>query len=238
MKVLTTLFLALVFCSMSVQAETVRKFEATAYCLKGITRSGRTVGPGVVAVDPRIIPLGSIVEILSPSIVSGTYIAADTGKVIKGSIIDIWLPTYRDAINFGRRQITVRIVPRNATSTYQELVKRVGMKYVRGGTGKSGYDCSGLVWSVFGSSGGFPRLRARDMWFRFPKPEPSTPVFGTLVFFNKLKHVGIMRDADTFFHASVSKGVTISKMTPYWRSRLVGFRALPQQCEQKNTLTF
>jgi cell wall-associated NlpC family hydrolase len=42
-----------------------------------------------------------------------------------------------------------------------------------------------------------------------------------------LKHVGIVRDANTFFHASSSKGVTISEFAGYWEKRITGFRRAP-----------
>lgn len=59
-----------------------------------------------VAVDPRVIPLGSRVEINGVS-----YIADDTGGAIKGNRIDVRVKDYKTAIKFGRRKLTVVVYP-------------------------------------------------------------------------------------------------------------------------------
>lgn len=87
-------------------------FEATAYNLIGTTRSGVPSGPGKVAVDPNVIPLGTRLYIEStdgwPDY--GYAIAADTGGAIKGHIIDLFYYDYDTCINFGRRNIKVTIL--------------------------------------------------------------------------------------------------------------------------------
>lgn len=50
--------------------------------------------------------------------------------------------------------------------------------------------------------------------------------FGTLVFLNRLGHMGIVADENGFYHASSSKGVTYSPFKGYWENRIVGFRRL------------
>ena len=67
-------------------------FRATAYCLKGRTASGSSVRRGIVAADPRILPLGSRIQIHNGAY-SGTYTVADTGGGIKGRRLDIWMPS-------------------------------------------------------------------------------------------------------------------------------------------------
>lgn len=64
------------------------------------------VNPRVIAVDPRVIPLGSMIEI--PGL--GIFIAGDTGGAIKGNKIDIHFSTVGQALNWGRRTITIRIL--------------------------------------------------------------------------------------------------------------------------------
>jgi len=86
-------------------------FNATAYSLYGPTASGVYVRRGVIAADPRVIPLGSVVQI-SAGQYSGVYTVLDTGRLIKGKIVDLWMPSYREAVNFGRRQVKVRILRR------------------------------------------------------------------------------------------------------------------------------
>jgi 3D (Asp-Asp-Asp) domain-containing protein len=84
-------------------------FEATAYALRGITASGVYVRRGVIAADPRVIPLGSVVQISTPGY-SGIYTVQDTGGKIKGKIVDLWMGSSREARIFGRRQIKLRVL--------------------------------------------------------------------------------------------------------------------------------
>ena len=81
-------------------------FRATAYCLKGRTASGGNVRRGIVAADPRVLPLGSRIQ-LSAGSYSGTYTVADTGGAVKGRKLDIWMPSCVEAVRFGRRSVTV-----------------------------------------------------------------------------------------------------------------------------------
>ncbi len=71
----------------------------------GITASGRRAEYGVVAVDPRVIPLGSLVFVEG----YGFAIAADTGGAIKGNKIDVCLHNRREAMQWGRRTVTVHV---------------------------------------------------------------------------------------------------------------------------------
>jgi 3D (Asp-Asp-Asp) domain-containing protein len=84
-------------------------FEATAYALRGITASGVYVRRGVIAADPRVIPLGSVVQISTPGY-SGIYTVQDTGGKIKGKIVDLWMGSSREARIFGRRQIKLQVL--------------------------------------------------------------------------------------------------------------------------------
>ena len=70
----------------------------------GITATGTKAGYGTVAVDPRVIPLGSKVYIPG----YGTAIAADTGGAIKGNKIDLCYNS--NANDFGRRSCVVYIL--------------------------------------------------------------------------------------------------------------------------------
>jgi 3D (Asp-Asp-Asp) domain-containing protein len=85
------------------------EFQATAYCVTGITKSGVMVAPGHVAADPRVIPLGSMIYVDSP-LMSGIYQVLDTGRLIKGKIIDIYIPSYERCIDFGRRTVKVKVL--------------------------------------------------------------------------------------------------------------------------------
>src|ERR671917_704908 len=106
---------------------------------------------------------------------------------------------------------------------------RLGTPYRLGAEGPNRYDCSGFVWSVFQEVGvSFERGSARTFWSQFASPtEEEKYKFGTLVFFNHLNHVGIVADANGFYHASTSRGVVYSRFDDYWTKRLVGFRRVP-----------
>ncbi len=81
-------------------------FRATAYCLKGRTAMGGSVRRGIVAADPRVLPLGSRIQ-LSAGSYSGTYTVADTGGAVKGRKLDIWVPSCVEAVRFGRKNVMV-----------------------------------------------------------------------------------------------------------------------------------
>lgn len=89
--------------------------EATAYypgpesCGKwadGYTYTGKKAGYGVVAVDPKVIRLGTKLYIEG----YGKAEAADIGGAIKGNKIDLCYETYKEALRFGRKKIKVYIL--------------------------------------------------------------------------------------------------------------------------------
>jgi 3D (Asp-Asp-Asp) domain-containing protein len=89
-------------------------FHATAYCLKGRTASGVNTRPGVIAADPRVLPLGTVVHLRAGSY-SGTYTVLDTGGRIKGRRVDVYVPTHKEAIQFGRRQVKIKVIGRGSS---------------------------------------------------------------------------------------------------------------------------
>src|SRR5262249_13161533 len=88
-------------------------FHATAYCLKGLPASGITVRTGVIAADPRVLPFGTVVHVRAGSY-TGAYTVLDTGGRIKGRRVDIYVPTHREALQFGRRQVKIKVIGRGS----------------------------------------------------------------------------------------------------------------------------
>jgi len=84
-------------------------YVATAYSLRGRTASGRLVAKGLIAADPRHLPLGSRVR-LEAGTYSGEYLVADTGSLVRGKRIDIWTPSSREAMRFGRRTVKLTVL--------------------------------------------------------------------------------------------------------------------------------
>jgi 3D (Asp-Asp-Asp) domain-containing protein/septal ring factor EnvC (AmiA/AmiB activator) len=78
---------------------------ATGYALPGRTATGLTVGWGVVAVDPNVIPLGTRMTIPG----YGEGVAADIGAAVRGPTIDLWFPTRAQALAWGTRTVTITI---------------------------------------------------------------------------------------------------------------------------------
>ena len=95
--------------------EDLGEFKLTAYCTcpkccgewaDGFTYTGTVATPGrTVAVDPDVIPLGSVVYIEDIP-----YIAEDIGGAIKGNRIDVLFPSHREALEFGVQHTNVSIL--------------------------------------------------------------------------------------------------------------------------------
>jgi 3D (Asp-Asp-Asp) domain-containing protein len=103
MKLLLGLVL---FATLSINMVGVsQNYMATAYCLKGKTASGSPVKRGIVAANN--LALGTKV-LLEAGKYTGTYVVADRG--VRGKRIDIWVPTHKEAIVFGRRAVKLTVL--------------------------------------------------------------------------------------------------------------------------------
>ena len=80
--------------------------SATCYCLKGSTASGLPVGPGIMATDPSVIPLGTRAYVPG----YGNAVAADTGSAVNGLTIDLWVADCSKAAAYGRQTLTITIL--------------------------------------------------------------------------------------------------------------------------------
>ncbi len=76
------------------------------------TALGKTPTVGTVAVDPRVIPLGTrmYIETVDGSYVYGECFAGDTGGSIKGNRVDLFMASRSQALAFGSRQVRVYIL--------------------------------------------------------------------------------------------------------------------------------
>ncbi|HEU4752272.1 MAG TPA: 3D domain-containing protein, partial [Armatimonadota bacterium] len=72
----------------------------------GRTCNGKRAGYGIIAVDPKVIPLGS--KIYVPGY--GYGIAADVGSAIQGNRVDLGFNSRSGSFKWGRRQVTIQII--------------------------------------------------------------------------------------------------------------------------------
>ncbi|NLK53229.1 MAG: DUF348 domain-containing protein [Syntrophomonadaceae bacterium] len=83
---------------------------ATAYCPTDVGGNRTAIGlkpkRGIVAVDPRVIPLGTKVYVEN----YGPALAADTGGSIKGNRVDIFVDSHQEAVSWGRRRVRVYVL--------------------------------------------------------------------------------------------------------------------------------
>jgi 3D (Asp-Asp-Asp) domain-containing protein len=86
-----------------------KTFHASAYAIQGRTRTGVKTSAGVIAADPRVLPLGTVVQVNAGKY-SGVYTVHDTGGAIKGNRVDVWMPTTKEARRFGRRNVKLVVL--------------------------------------------------------------------------------------------------------------------------------
>lgn len=80
--------------------------KASAYCMPGgRTATGASVGKGIIAVDPRVIPLGKSVYVEG----YGYAQALDTGGAIRGERVDLYMDSRQAALSWGVRTVTVYV---------------------------------------------------------------------------------------------------------------------------------
>lgn len=86
-------------------------FSATAYCKGQVTAAGTAVQAGMAAADPNLLPLGSVVEVDSrDDRYDGIYTVLDTGPAIQGAIIDIYMWSCYEALDFGRQSVALTVL--------------------------------------------------------------------------------------------------------------------------------
>lgn len=86
------------------------KVSVTAYCIEGETKSGVQTRRGIVAADPDVLPIGTVVRVDGLKSHNGRYIVQDTGRAIKGRELDIFMPDCNAAKRFGRQEGRARVI--------------------------------------------------------------------------------------------------------------------------------
>jgi 3D (Asp-Asp-Asp) domain-containing protein len=98
------------------------KFVATAESVSGVTAKGTLTHEGIVAADPDVLPLGSLIRVTGAGAYSGIYSVTDTGPKVQGRHIDIYMDDVHEAKVFGRQTVYVRIILRgNNEKDHKEI---------------------------------------------------------------------------------------------------------------------
>jgi len=133
--------------------------------------------------------------------------------------------------NYGQKESQLR------KNLITDSRKCLGIRYKYGGYSQSGFDCSGLVYYVYGLSRIPLNRRASDQFRHGEKINMGNARAGDLIFFKKgsrINHVGIISEVERkslkMIHASSSSGVIeedVFKST-YWSKRIAGVKRIIQ----------
>jgi 3D (Asp-Asp-Asp) domain-containing protein len=85
-------------------------FVATAYCTGHVTATGTSVSAGVVAADPAVLPMGTVIRITGAAPYDGSYRVLDTGARVRNHRVDLYIADCAAARRFGRRSVHVTVV--------------------------------------------------------------------------------------------------------------------------------
>lgn len=103
-------------------------FSATAYCKGLVTTAGVAAQSGIVAGDPQLLPVGSVIDVDSlPQRYNGVYTVLDTGPSVQGRQIDVYMWNCNEALAFGRRPVHISVLrlgwnPRATTPTFLDRI--------------------------------------------------------------------------------------------------------------------
>ena len=88
----------------------------------GITYTGMRAREGIIAVDPKVIPLYTkvYVDVLGSTKDYGFAIAGDIGSGVKGKQVDLYLDTQEAVNKWGRKKVKVYILNEQDDSRWKE----------------------------------------------------------------------------------------------------------------------
>jgi 3D (Asp-Asp-Asp) domain-containing protein len=99
--------------SPAMPSQQTNAFVATAYCQGSITAAGTKVREGIVAADPSVLPLGTVIRVGGlAQRYNRIYHVMDTGRAVRGRQIDVYMRNCSEAIEFGRRSAVVSVIGR------------------------------------------------------------------------------------------------------------------------------
>lgn len=154
-------------------------------------------------------------------------LAATSATAVAGALLAT-TPTTTAPAEAETARIMVRTAQQRQALSH-EVVRtaktRVGSRYVWGATGPRAFDCSGLVvWSYKKATGKTIPRTSYAQRYATKKIGPKNRQVGDLVFFNGNGHVAIYIGQNKIVHASnPSRGVTIDRISGWYRSTLVGY---------------
>lgn len=105
-------------------------FFSTAYCKGLVTTSGVPAQSGILAGDPALLPVGSVVQLdYKDDKYDGVYTVLDTGPEIQGREVDVYMWSCNDALTFGRRPVSLTVLrlgwnPRATTPSFMDRLFR------------------------------------------------------------------------------------------------------------------
>lgn len=91
----------------------VLTMKATAFSQEAqLTAAGTVPHEGIVAADPDILPLGTIIRVTGAGPYNGRYVVTDTGSKVVGHHIDVYLASDIEAKRFGKKRVRVQVLDR------------------------------------------------------------------------------------------------------------------------------
>lgn len=97
--------------SAAFRVERRMEMRSTAYCLRGMMRTGVRVRDGMAAADPDVLPLGSVVRVSHPDgRLIGVFVVMDTGGSVRGNKLDLWFSDCGEAEDWGTRRVVAEVI--------------------------------------------------------------------------------------------------------------------------------